>query len=82
MRGGWTRVIEQPSDQQLTAISFHATTDRRGDDPPVLHVVIDVEHVETGAQWRQELIFDRDHWVELMELLAYAAKGEGLKWKR
>ena len=73
--------IEQPPDQVLEAIDFHATTSKVGDNPPTLMLIIDIMHTETASEWRQQLVFTRERWVALMNLLAYAAESEGVEWK-
>lgn len=76
-------MTEQPSkpDQELEAVDFYCTTIRSGDNPPTLLFVVDIRHTETGHQWTQQLCFDRPQWVSMMQLLAYAAKNEGLEWQ-
>ena len=74
-------MIEQPPDQELTVDQFFATTNRKGENPPTLTLMIDVQHAEVGTTWRQQLMFTRDQWVNLMQLLAYACTTEGVEWQ-
>lgn len=75
-------MAEPVADQDLIALDFSATTDRHGDNPPTLTVSFDVRHTETGLEWMQNLTFTREKWVAFMRLLDYAAKNEGVKWRR
>jgi hypothetical protein len=75
-------VVEEPPDQILEAIDFHASTTQVGDNPPTLMLIIDILHSETSMQWRQQLTFTRERWVALMQLLAFAADAEGVEWKQ
>ena len=59
---------EQPADQLLEVIDFHATTNRKGTNPPTLLLIIDVQHSETGIAWRQQLSITGDKWVALMQI--------------
>lgn len=72
---------QAPADQHLEMVAIHVTTDRHAHDPPVLNMMLDVVHVESGTQWRQQLSVTRELWVEMMQLLAYAAANEKVKWK-
>ncbi len=70
-----------PTDQELNVEGIHATTTQVADDPPTLHLVLDVEHAETGHIWRMQLAFTKPKWIELMQLLDYAADTEGVRWR-
>jgi hypothetical protein len=75
-------VVEEPPDQILEAIDFHASTTQVGDNPPTLMLIIDILHSETSMQWRQQLTFTRERWIALMQLLTFAADAEGVEWKQ
>lgn len=76
------RIIEEPADQVLEAIDFHASTTQVGDNPPTLMLIIDIVHPETGLQWRQQLTFTRERWIALIQLLVFAADAENVEWKK
>lgn len=74
-------MVDGDADQELSVIDFAAKTERQGDDPPTLLLMLQVRHEEANTEWIQQLRFTRERWVSILRLLGFAADNEGLPWR-
>ena len=73
-------LFEQANDQELTAHNLMTFTQMTGDDPPVMKLILDVTHDETGLAWRQSVTFNGNKMRELTELMVYSCNQIGIEW--
>ena len=74
-------MTEVPAEQDLSLNHFEIKTIKRGvADPPEVLLIADVTHEETMIEWRTQIRMSRRQAVELIALLRYVAKSEGLEW--
>lgn len=74
-----TDPVEFPASQDLSVNEFFARVRHRGvDDPPELLLILDVTHEETMHEWRTQLRFSRQQFLELVMLTNRIAKIEGI----
>lgn len=74
-----TEPPEIPAEQDLFVQSIEIVTRHRDvPDPPELLIMVDVVHVETNQDWRTQLRFTHDKFVELVRLAEHVMKRERL----
>lgn len=71
--------LEQPIDQMVTVQEYHIITVQETDNPPEFDIILDIEHVETGHGWRQDMTMGREQFIQFVRMLNYAAKTAGVE---
>ena len=74
-----TEPPEIPAEQDLFVQSIEIVTRHRDvPNPPEILVMVDVVHVETNQDWRTQLRFTPDKFVELVRLAEHVMRRERL----
>jgi hypothetical protein len=71
--------LEMPVDQMLSVREYHIVTVQDTENPPEFDVILDVTHMETGHQWRQDVSLGRDQFAQFVRMLNYAAETAGIE---
>ena len=54
------------------------TSTQNADDPPEFQLELEVQHTELGERWWQGITMPKGALLQLLSLLQYTAKKEGL----
>ena len=74
-------VNDTKPEQFLEVQSFFAVTTEHSNDPPELHLVLDIEHAETGHTWRAAAKFSRHQMIDLLKLLNTVCADHKIEWR-
>lgn len=72
---------EAKPEQFLEVQSFFAIATSHSNDPPELHMILDVQHTETGHAWRGAYKFSRHQMVDLVKLLNQICDDHDIHWR-
>lgn len=70
-----------PTEQHLSAETIATITKMSVPEPPMLVLLLDVKHDDTGHAWRQEITFSAKQMVELTQLMVYSCEQVEVDWR-